>query len=501
MSPILNRREFLVRSATAGAAVGLAELGFALPRVSAAEAKIAPVQFDSSIEPLVRLLEMTPRERVLEEVASRIRQGATYREVLTALFLAGVRNIEPRPVGFKFHAVLVVNSAHLASLNSSDADRWLPIFWALDQFKRSQARDVEEGDWTLSAVDESAVPGGAQAKLAFGQAMNSWDPAAADAAIAGLVRTCAPREVFECLARYGARDFRDIGHKAIYLANGWRTLQTIGWEQAEPVLRSVVYAMLDHGQGNPGKRDDPADRPGRRNWALTGKIREGWTDGKTDPGASSALLHELRQAGPVEAADKVVELLNAGFSPRTIWDGIFQSAAELLMRQPGIVSLHSVTTSNAMHFAWEQSGSDETRRWLLLQAVSFLPLFRESAQAKTGVRIDELEAAPLEAQGAGAVEEIFSEMSRDRRTAARKALGYLRSGGAVHPFMSTARRLIYLKGIDSHDYKFSEAVLEDYHHLAPESRARFLAASAFYLRGSGAPDNELVQRSREALRH
>jgi hypothetical protein len=34
--------------------------------------------------------------------------------VLAALLLAGVRNIQPRPVGFKFHAVLVVNSAHLA---------------------------------------------------------------------------------------------------------------------------------------------------------------------------------------------------------------------------------------------------------------------------------------------------------------------------------------------------------------------------------------------------
>ena len=83
---------------------------------------------------------------------------ASYREVLTALLLAGVRNIQPRPVGFKFHAVLVVNSAHLASINSPDSDRWLPIFWALDQFKSSQARDVQEGDWTMSAVDESAVP-------------------------------------------------------------------------------------------------------------------------------------------------------------------------------------------------------------------------------------------------------------------------------------------------------------------------------------------------------
>jgi hypothetical protein len=101
------------------------------------------------------VLENTPRERVLEEVAARLHRGVTYREVLAALLLAGVRNIEPRPVGFKFHAVLVINSAHLASLSSPDSERWLPIFWAIDQFKKSQAARLWLG---LGPVDEAAVP-------------------------------------------------------------------------------------------------------------------------------------------------------------------------------------------------------------------------------------------------------------------------------------------------------------------------------------------------------
>ena len=67
--------------------------------------------------------------------------------ILAGLFLAGVRGIQPRPVGFKFHAVLVVNSAHLASIASPDEHRWLPIFWALDHFKSSQAADVREPSW------------------------------------------------------------------------------------------------------------------------------------------------------------------------------------------------------------------------------------------------------------------------------------------------------------------------------------------------------------------
>jgi hypothetical protein len=86
------------------AMAGLGDLGFLaqLQPVSAAEAKLEPakVRLDSEIEPLVRLLENTPRERVLEEVASRLRHDVTYRELLAALLLAGVRNIEPRPVGF-----------------------------------------------------------------------------------------------------------------------------------------------------------------------------------------------------------------------------------------------------------------------------------------------------------------------------------------------------------------------------------------------------------------
>src|SRR3954469_20748320 len=196
-----TRRRFITTAAATGAAFGLGDFAFLgrLPRVFAAQtalpAKLAHLQSD--IEPLVRFLEITPRDRLLEEVAARIHRGLTYREILAALLLAGVRNIQPRPVGFKFHAVLVVNSAHLASLSSPDSDRWLPIFWALDQFKVSQAADVKEGDWTMAAVDQAAVPPSHKAKAAFIQAMDRWDESAADAAVVGLARTAGAHELFE----------------------------------------------------------------------------------------------------------------------------------------------------------------------------------------------------------------------------------------------------------------------------------------------------------------
>ncbi len=500
----MKRRSFLKAAASTGALAGLGDLAFLaqLRPVAAAEAKVDPkiVKLHPEIEPLVRLLEDTPRERLLEEVGHRIQNGLTYREVVAALLLAGVRNIQPRPVGFKFHAVLVVNSAHLASLSSPDSDRWLPIFWALDQFKSSQAADVKEGDWTMAPVDESAVPPSHKAKAAFIEAMDNWDEAAADAAIVGLARTAGAHEIFETLCRYGARDFREIGHKAIYVANSFRALEAIGWHHAEPVLRSLAYALIDRNGAteNPSKADFPADRPFRHNLAAIKKIRAGWLDGKPSAEATAELLQTTRQGSDVEASDKVVELLNRGVAPQSIFDALFDRAGEMLMRAPGILSLHATTCTNAMHYEWQHCQEDETRRLLLLQNAAYVSLFRGNNK-DTGVRIDELEPAPLTESGPAAVEEIFAEISKNRLEASRKTLAFLKQNPDPKPLANAARRLIFLKGRDSHDYKFSSAVLEDYHHLAPPWRDRFLAASVFNLKGSGAPDNELVKRARNAL--
>ena len=102
--------------------------------------------------------------------------------------------------------------------------------------------------------------------------------------------------------------------------------------------------------------------------------------------------------------------------------------------------------------------------------------------------------------GPAAVEEIMADVSGNKEAAARKVLALL-DGKDVAPegLMTAARRLIFLKGSDSHDYKFSSAALEDYYHATPAWRKQFLAASVFWLKGSGDKDNDLVKRARAAL--
>jgi hypothetical protein len=507
MLPLVTRRDFVARTLQLGTLAGAGDLAFlaALPPVAAADSAVAPamVRLSPDIEPLVELIEKTPRDRLLKVVGERVRQGLAYQPLFAALLLAGVRGIKPRPVGFKFHAVLVVNSAHLAALDAPDRDRWLPLFWALDNFKRSQATNQAEGGWVMPPVAESTLPPSHQARQRFIAAMDNWDEEAADRAVTALTRTAGAGEIIELLWRYGARDFRDIGHKAIYVANSWRALQTIGWRHAEPVLRSLAFALLEHEGSNPAMRDAEADRPGRDNVKRSAAIRVDWQRGVVNTRATSDLLAALRTATPAEAADQVVTLLNQKVDPASLWDGLFLTAGELLMRQPGIIGIHCVTATNALHFGYQASGQDDTRRWLLLQAAAFLALFRQFMVGRGPLgdaRIDTLERMDPTAAGQAAIEEILTDVSKDRLTAARKTLALVEKG-SIDPrnLMTAARRLIFNKGTDSHDYKFSSAALEDYYHATPSWRGRYLAASMFNLRGSQDRDNDLVQRTREAL--
>jgi hypothetical protein len=505
----LSRRDFVGSAVKVGALAGLGDFAFLrqLPPVAADQVQPGRnrVQLSPDIEPLVRLLEDTPRERVIEAVIGRIRGGTSYQDLLSAVMLAGVRGIRPRPVGFKFHAVLVVNSAHLASLAARDQERWLPLLWACDNYKSSQARNRQEGDWVMPPPAESQVPDAAHARARFIEAMDNWDEEGADRAVTGLVRSVGAEEIIELFWRYGARDFRDIGHKAIYAANSWRTMQTIGWRHAEPVMRSLAFAVLEHSGGNPAQRDDPADRPWRENLRRATRIRGDWQRGRITPSAGADLLAALRTASPSEGSECVVRILNEGNDPACVWDGLFLTAGELLMRQPGIVGIHCVTSVNALHFTYQSSSNDETRRMLMLQAAAFLPMFRQAmtgrGRLRDDVRIDTLERMDVQAHGPGAVEEIFADVSRDRMHAARKTLAVLsgQRDSSARQLIAAGRLLVFNKGRDSHDYKFSSAALEDYYHVTPAWRDRYLATSMFNLPGAGAADTDLMRRARAAL--
>jgi len=259
-----------------------------------------------------------------------------------------------------------------------------------------------------------------------------------------------------------------------------------------------VYAIIDRNRDpNPAKADLPADRPYRKNLELVKAIPDNWLDGKPDANATREMLETIRSGSAADTSEKAVALLKRGVAPQSLFDAFFDGAGELLMRAPGILALHATTFTNALHYSWQHCRDEETRKILLLQNAAFLPLFRGNSKDK-GIYIDKLEPAKLNDSDAP-LEEIFAEISRDRLVASQKVLTYLQEKSDPKPLIDGARRLIFLKGRDSHDYKFSSAVMEDYSYMLPPWRDRYLAASMFYLKGSEEKDNDLVKRTRAAL--
>jgi hypothetical protein len=139
---------------------------------------------------------------------------------------------------------------------------------------------------------------------------------------------------------------------------------------------------------------------------------------------------------------------------------------------------------------------------LLLQNAAFLTLFRGAMKSRGNIgdqKIEQLEPADVPSESPAALDGIFAAVSGNKTKAAQQTLAYARANPEPHDFINRARTLIFTKGRDTHDYKFSSAVLEDYLHVSPAWRDRFLATSVFNLKGSKDGDNPLIQRTRAAL--
>src|SRR5579885_3171590 len=267
MSHPLTRRRFLHAAA---------RLSGVLPVscVWAEKVNAAPdvLRFGPDLEPLVRLIEETPREKCVAMLAEQLRGGLPYRRFLAAIFLAAIRKRNPH------HSVYLVNSAHQVSLDLRPQERLLPLFWAADHFKWQQETfptpAVERLTGPLPAADKAAAE--------FHDAMQRLDSERAERAAIALARSEGARQAFGLFWHYGCRDSSFIGHRAIGVANCWRALETIGWQHAEPVLRFVVQD-LHAGGGKPDRYYRP--NLDRVDQALE-RLPAGWAVGRADRGAT-----------------------------------------------------------------------------------------------------------------------------------------------------------------------------------------------------------------------
>ncbi len=435
---------------------------FATPLLTQAQVTPSILRLAAELEPLAQLFESTDRDKCPALLAEELKKGTPLRQLMAALFLAGIRNVNPRPPGFALHCVFVMHSAHQLSLEASASMRHLPLFFALDQFKASQARDK---DYTMGELT-GAMPSPDRALAELDRGLENWEFDRAERAAAVLARHAGAHEVFSVFWKHGVRDYRNIGHKAIYVANAYRTLETIGWRYAEPVLRSIALALCDFGPETKMNGYGFADQTWNGNLK---RAPQAVANGPSKEDDVKRIVAAIRSASPDEACADVVSRLSKGTPAASVWDAVHLASSELTTRLAGggiITGIHAASAANAMHFAW-QSAADARTRWLiLLQAIGWMTQFRVAAEQRADIKradITSITEGPSRA-------DIGSELKH-----------------------------VITKANEVHYYKFPVAIAEDYHLVSERWRPAFASAIKHYTKRAADPDIAPMKRAMELL--
>jgi hypothetical protein len=506
----MTRRFFLQ---ALGSASAPATGAFYASRAQAAETDPS-IRFSPDLEPIVRLIEETPRDKCVGVLAGQVRAGLPYRRFLSAVFLAALRKQDSH------HSVYLVNSAHQVSLDLNSKDRLIPLFWALDHFKWDQDR------FPMPAVRPitGALPSTEKAGSEFHEAMRASDEERAGRAIAAWARGGDARRAFDTLWQYGCRDMSLIGHRAISVTSCWRTLETIGWQEAEPVLRFVVRNLI----GSKGAPDRYYHPNLERVEKALDKLPAGWLVGGADAGTTLELFALLRQGQSEAACELAVKQLEGVFGAQPLWDALHIAAAELLILHPAssgmaMRPLHTNTTVNALHFAYNASAAPGVRLLILLQATAWVGAFIRAhlgEQRLAETKPVDLGGVRPDAPGEEAVQDLFEQLPpriydhtpktpggylhinrQDRAELGRKVFALVNQDTAnAARYMQAARSWLCVKAaFEAHEVKLPPALFEDYELVSPQWRARLLAASAHWLHGSQSPDSQLLQEVRQEI--
>ena len=170
----------------------------------------------------------------------------------------------------------------------------------------------------MGPVKESAVPEASKAAGALRQAMDNWDEAATDAAIAGLVRSAKPEDVFEMLFNSRAPGL------PLYWAQGNLYRQCPSdpsghWLAARRASAAVAGLRLLATRGrNPSRRDAPADLPGRRNRELGKRLRIGWQAGRRRGALTAAFIPIFKEKEKTHGEIEMWRTANAVISELVI---------------------------------------------------------------------------------------------------------------------------------------------------------------------------------------
>jgi hypothetical protein len=371
-------------------------------------------------------------------------------------------------VEFDMHAALVVNAAYLMAKRVSPDLQLHPLFYAWDRQYRELARIRGSLPPPLPDIDSTKVPPTADAETKLRAALDAYDPEASEAAVVSLYASGGRAAVLPILTRYGQRNQNAEGHKAIWTAYAIRCMDSLGWDCAPWILRSLVRAYC-------AKKLNKSTSAFEANLLRLSEVPATFRDGADDSAAVAPLLEVFRVGDAKACVDAVLARLSAGTNRRTIWTALAVAAVELGVRhQETSQSPHELDTVNALRNLQSLSPDPELEKLTLLQAAAWHPEFR--ANVKTSPKITEnLDAITPTSGAVPTLADCLAMLAVDKIEATRKLAAYFKGGGTVEPVIDAYSALIVKQASgDEHHYKYNLALFEEVEAALPEWRSALI---------------------------
>jgi len=340
-------------------------------------------------------------------------------------------------------------------------------------------------------------------RLRASVAMEAWDFERAERAAVSLARPQA-NEIFAMLWRYGAADYRNIGHKAIYVGTRCRTLKH-RLEHAEPVLRSVVSSL-----STSQRATDERVRAGRPVLPQQISARERSYHGWGTPGAPGRRTRRharhadaIREATPDEPAPisppggERQSQCGAVGTPFTCGG----RASNAGPRRRRAEQHPRMTSASALHYGYLSAPDPQLRFLLMLQRPDGWPVPYGSQRASRKPADVRDHRAGAERDDAPVDRALSKRSPRFPRTLDAAASGYsawavsfrpagiLRVGAAVHGVPGQRSALLQVSGGIGGRRAAGQLGVA----------AAFDRYRGYYVKGSGDPEPASMKRREEAL--
>ncbi|MEM7366873.1 MAG: hypothetical protein AAF525_22895, partial [Pseudomonadota bacterium] len=227
-----------------------------------------PVTFDEPVESLVRFVEETDPEDMLDATYRRLQAGAEPVDIIRASTLAVVRSTEvpPNHHGGPVHPVCGVRAVHEVSRRLSGEQQWLPILqhaalcnnhvhspqmgpYLMPEIEPMSGKPGDVGSYHMADTDltegmteeqRQAVVGVEATKGALIRSLRGMAAPAAEHYFLWLADHVSPSEALDqllpiAIGRNGLDD-----HNFLFPVYTARTLDVIGWEWASVMFRPPI---------------------------------------------------------------------------------------------------------------------------------------------------------------------------------------------------------------------------------------------------------------------